>query len=52
MQHCDTLILAGCGTTGDLYLPSGEKGQVAPTSIESNPETFQPKTREEQEQDQ
>ena len=43
-----TIVLAGCGTPGDLYLPSGEKSEVGPTSIEGD--DFQPKSEEEEEQ--
>jgi predicted small lipoprotein YifL len=41
-------FLAGCGSSGNLYLPEGEKENVAPESIEGD--TFQPETEEEEEE--
>ena len=43
-------FLAGCGSSGALYLPSGEKGEVPPVSIEGD--TFQPETEEQEEEGQ
>ena len=40
------LLLAGCGSKGDLYLPEGETEEVAPVSMEQ--ETFQPETQQQE----
>jgi predicted small lipoprotein YifL len=55
MRHIHLLFalvffLSGCGSSGALYLPGGEKGEVRPTSIEADPDTFQPETEEGEEE--